>query len=172
MNMKTRWQEFKKSAWDKRPAQERRILGLAAVVLAPVVFYFLLWQPAHDAVAKLEKALPLMRMQTALLKREAAEVETLRQRAQPALLNSAAMKTAIENSAASFQLRGAIESLESMEPNGVRMALSSVSYANWLGWMRSLQRDQHIRVDTLSVVALPSEGMVKISATLVNGVNH
>ena len=172
MNLNTRWQEFKKSAWDKRPAQERRILGIAAGALAPVVFYFLLWQPAHDAVTKLEKALPLMRMQATLLKREATEVETLRQRAQPALLNSAAMKTAIENSATSFQLRGAIESLESMEPNGVRMAMSSVSYAKWLNWMRSLQRDQHIRVDTLSVVALPSEGMVKISATLVNGVNH
>lgn len=172
MNLKTRWQEFRKAAWDKRPAQERRILGIAAVVLAPVVFYFLLWQPAHEAVAKLDKALPLMRMQAILLKREASEVETLRQRAQPALLNPAAMKTAIENSATGYRLRGAIESLESVEPNGVRIAVSSVSYAQWLNWMRSLQRDQHIRVDTLSVVALPSEGMVKISATLVNGVNN
>lgn len=172
MNLKTRWQEARKTAWDKRPARERRILAAGAAVLAPLAAYFLLWQPAHDAVAKLEKALPLMRLQAAQLKRQAAEVDTLRQRAQPALLNPAAMKTAIENSAANFQLRGSIESLENMEPNGVRITLSSVPYAKWLNWMRSLQQDQHIRVDTLSVVALQTEGMVKISATLVNGVNR
>ena len=171
MSLKTNWQEFRKKAWDKRPPQERRILAVGAVALAPVVFYYLLWQPAHVAVAKREKTLPLMRLQAELLKRQAVEVETLRQRAQPALLNPNAMKAAIETSAESFQLRGSIESLESAEPNGVRISFSSVSYAKWLDWMRGLQHDQHIRVDTLSVVALPSEGMVKISATLVNGVN-
>jgi general secretion pathway protein M len=171
MSLKIRWQEFKKTAWEKRPVQERRILAAGAAVLAPAVFYFLLWQPAHEATARLEKTLPLMRMQAAQMKREAADVDALRQRAQPAMLSPAAMKTAIENSATNFQLRSAIESLESVEPNGVRVTFSSVPYAKCLDWMRSLQQDQHIRVDALSVVALQSEGMVKISATLVNGVS-
>jgi general secretion pathway protein M len=169
MSLKTRWREFRKTAWDKRPVQERRILGIASVVLTPLAVYLLLWQPAHEAVAKLEKVLPRMRMQALLMKRQAAEVEALRQLAQPALLDPATMKTAIENSAASFQLRGSLETLESIEPNGVRITFSSVPYAKWLNWLRSLQHDQHIRVDTLSVVALQSAGMVKISATLVSG---
>lgn len=172
MSLKTRWQEFRKKAWDRRPAHERRILGITSIVLTPLVIYFLLWQPAHQAVAKLEKVLPLMRMQALLMKRQAVEVEALRLRAQPASLDPAAMKTAIENSAASFKLRGSIETLESVEPNGVRITFSAVPYAQWLNWMRSLQHDQHIRVETLSVVALQSAGMVKISATLVSGVNR
>lgn len=172
MNIKLRWLEFKKTSWDRRPAQERRILGLAAVALAPVVVYFLLWQPAHVAVAKLDKSLPMLRMQDELLKRQAMQASLLRQRSQPAVLNPAAMKTAIENSAASFQLRNAIEALDGVEPNGVRIIFSSVSYAKWLRWMRNLQQEQHIRVETLNVVALQSPGLVKISATLVNGVNN
>ena len=171
MNLKTQWQELKKTSWDNRPVRERRILAAGALVLAPVAYYFLLWQPAHDGVAKLEQKLPLMRLQAAQMQRQAAEVDALRLHAQPAMINPTAMKTVLESSAAAFQLRSAIESLEGMEPNGVRIAFSSVPYAKWLEWMRSLQRDQHIRVETLSVVALQTEGMVKINATLVNGVN-
>lgn len=172
MNLKTRWLEFKKDSWDSRPAQERRILGSGSALLMPLLVYFLLWQPAHSAVARLNKALPTLRMQNAMLQRQAAEVSLLRQRAQPALLNPAAMKTAVENSAASFQLRNSIEALDGIEPNGVRIIFSSVSYAKWLKWMRNLQQEQHIRVETLNVVALQSPGMVKISATLVNGVSQ
>jgi general secretion pathway protein M len=172
MNLKTHWQELRKNSWDNRPVRERRILAAGAFLLAPVVFYFLLWQPAHDGVAKLEKNLPLMRLQAVQMQRQAVEVDALRQRAQPSVITPTAMKAVLENSAAAFQLGGAIESLEPMEPNGVRIAFSSVPYAKWLEWMRSLQRGQHIRVETLSVVALQTEGMVKINATLVNGVNR
>jgi len=171
MKLKAQWQEFRKTAWDSRAPRERRVMAAGAVVLAPVVGFFLLWQPAHEAVAKLQHSLPLMRMQAAQMQRQAAEVDTLRQRAQPALLNPTAMKSAVESSAVAFGLRNSIESLDGVEPNGVRISFSSVPYGKWLEWTRSLQRDQHFRVDTLSVVALPTEGMVKISVTLVNGVN-
>lgn len=170
-NMKARWQQLRKTAWDTRPPQDRRALAFAAAVLAPVLAYFVLWQPAHTGVARLQAQLPAMRTQAALMKREAREVEVLQQQAKPAMVNPTAMKTAIENSAEAFQLRGAIQSLEGMEPNGVRISFASVPYAQWMGWVRRLQQEQHIRVDTLSVVALQTEGMVKIDATFVNGVN-
>jgi general secretion pathway protein M len=170
--LKARWEQFKKTAWDSRPPQDRRVLAFGAAVLAPILAYVVLWQPAHAGVAKLQAQLPEMRTQAALMRREAREVEVLQQQAKPAMLNPTAMRTAIENSAAEFQLRGAIQSLEGMEPNGVRISFASVPYAQWLGWVRRLQQEQHIRVDTLSVVALQTEGMVKIDATLVSGVNQ
>jgi general secretion pathway protein M len=169
MNLKPVWQRFRKRAWDGRPAQDRRILAAAAAVLAPALAYFVLWQPGHAAVARLKAQLPAMRTQAAIMKREAVDAELLRQRPRPAVLNPTAMKTAIERSAEAFQLRSAIESLEGMEPNGVRITFSAVPYARWLSWVRQLRQQQHIRVNTLSVVALQTEGMVKISATLVNG---
>ncbi len=170
-SMKATWEQFRKTAWDSRPPQDRRALTFAAAVLAPILAYLVLWQPAHSGVDRLQAQLPAMRTQAALMKREAREVDVLRQQAKPAMLNPSAMKTAIENSAEAFQLRGAIQSLEGMEPNGVRISFSSVPYAQWLDWVRRLQQEQHIRVDTLSVVALQTEGMVKIDATLVNSVN-
>lgn len=170
VNLKTRWQQFRKTSWDSRSTQDRRALMAAAVVLAPILVYFVLWQPAHAGVARLEEKLPAMRTQAGLMKREVREIEVLQQQAKPTMLNPTEMKTIIENSAEASQLRSAIQSLEGMEPNGVRISFSSVPYALWLNWIRRLQQEQHIRVNTLSVVALQTEGMVKIDATLVNGV--
>jgi type II secretory pathway component PulM len=47
-----------------------------------------------------------------------------------------------------------------------------VSFEQWLRWLRALQQEQHIRADSLSVAMLPQPGMVKISATLINGGNQ
>jgi type II secretory pathway component PulM len=169
MNFKPAWERLRKRAWDSRPAQDRRVLAAGAAVLAPTLAYFVLWHPAHVADARLEAQLPEMRTQAAIMKREAVEAAVLRQQPKPAVLNPTAMKAVIERSADAFQLRSAMESLEGMEPNGVRITFSAVPYARWLSWVRQLKAQQHIRVNTLSVVALQTEGMVKISATLVNG---
>lgn len=171
MNVKSRLQLLRQRAWAGRTPQDRRALAIAAAVLVPSLTYAVLWHPAHEAIAGLQSQLPDMRMQVAIMKREAGEVELLQAQAKPAVLTSTAMKTAVENSAAEFQLRSSIESLDGIEPNGVRITFSSVPFAQWLSWMRHLQQEQHIRVNTLSVVALQTEGMVKINATLVNGGN-
>lgn len=169
MSLRARWLQFKKQSWDSRSAQDRRILTVLAVVLAPLIAYVLLWQPAHTGVARLETSLPLMRFQADWMRRQAEQVDMLQQRAKPSLLNPSEMKTAVERSAEAYQLRSAIESMEGIEPDGLRIAFSAVPYARWLEWARHLQQDQHIRIDTLDVVALHTEGMVKINATLVNG---
>ena len=169
MSLKTRWIKFKKQAWDSRPAQDRRILKVLGVVLAPLLAYSVLWQPAHGGVARLEKQLPLMRIQADWMRRQADQVDLLRQRAKLSVLNPSDMKTAVESSAESYQIRSAIDSLQEIEPNGLRIAFSAVPYAQWLRWARYLQQNQHIRIDTLDVAALHTKGMVKIDATLVNG---
>lgn len=167
--MKAACREFRKRYWDERSATERRALLLAAAVLSPLVAYFLLWQPAHMATGKLTASLPLMRTQAEHVKLEAAEAETLRHSAHPAVLDANALKAAVLDSAAHNQLSDAITSVETQEPNAVRIALPAVSFEQWLAWLRALQQEQHIRVDAASVTALPQAGQVKVNATLTNG---
>ncbi|TAJ77824.1 MAG: type II secretion system protein M [Gallionellaceae bacterium] len=167
--MKTRWQELRSKHWSGRPAQERRMIVWAAAVLLPVVYYFLLWQPAHRTVAKLHETLPVLQAQAAKLNDEAAEVDALRHRPQLAALDAAALKTSVEESAQRHQLRTAINTLEIQESNGVRVTCDAISFTAWMAWLRDLQQEQHIRADSISISALPQTGMVKISATLSNG---
>ena len=61
--MKASWLTFRKRHWDGRTARERRALALAALVLSPLLAYFLLWQPAHNANARLRATVPAMRVQ-------------------------------------------------------------------------------------------------------------
>jgi general secretion pathway protein M len=167
--MKARWLTFKKNFWDTRSVQERRALTLAACVIAPLLIYFALWRPAHVAVDKLSVEVPTMRAQAAHVRAEAGEAAALRHAPQPALLDAAALKTAVEESAARHQLREAISTLEPQPPNAVRITLTAVSFAQWLDWLRDLQREQHIRADSVAVATLPQAGVVKVSATLSNG---
>lgn len=167
--MKARWEKFKKRHWDGRSARERQILVFCALALAPLAAYSLLWQPAHTASAKLRASAPDLRAQAERVRAQVAEVGMLRHRPHPAVLDSAALKLAIEASAARHQLRGALSTLDAVEPRAVRISLASVSFEQWLGWLRDLQQEQHIRADSVSVAALPQTGMVKISATLTNG---
>jgi general secretion pathway protein M len=166
--MKTRWQELRDKHWNTRSAQERRTILLAATVLTPVIYYFMLWQPAHQALAKLHVTVPLLQAQLAKLTEQAAEVEALRHRPQLAALDAMALKTSVEESAQRHQLRASISTLEIQEPNGVRIACDAIPFAAWLNWLRDLQQEQHIRADSVSIAALPQSGMVKISATLSN----
>lgn len=167
--MKPSWLAFKKRHWESRTAQERKVLKLAAWALAPVLVYVALWQPAHSAVQKLHASVPVMYMAAERLRIQADEVEMLRHRPKPALLDAVAMKTAIEDSASRHNLREAMSTLDLQEPNAARLSFASVSFEQWLRWMRALQQEQHIRADSVSVAILPQAGMVKISATLING---
>ena len=167
--MKANWLTFKKQYWDARSPQERNALKLAAGVLTPVLLYFVLWQPAHNAVQKLHVSVPAMYMADERLRNHASEVEMLRHRPRPALLDAVALKSAIEDSALRHNLREAISTLDLQQPNAVRISFVSVSFEQWLRWLRALQQEQHIRADSVSVATLSQAGMVKVSATLVNG---
>lgn len=167
--MKANWLTFKKQYWDARSPQERNALKLAAWVLTPVLLYFVLWQPAHNAVQKLHVSVPAMYMADERLRSHASEVEMLRHRPKPALLDAVALKSAVEDSALRHNLREAISTLDLQQPNAVRISFVSVSFEQWLRWLRALQQEQHIRADSVSVATLSQAGMVKVSATLVNG---
>lgn len=159
----------KKKYWDVRTAQERKILKILAWCLSPILIYILMWQPAHTATAKLSLSVPSMHLEADRMRSNAAEIDTLRHLPKPALLDAAALKSAIEDSATRHGLRETISTLDLQQPNAVRIAMLSVSFEQWLRWVRALQQEQHIRTDSLSVAMLPQAGMVKINATLING---
>jgi type II secretory pathway component PulM len=168
--MNAAWATFRKRHWESRAQQERRAIVFAALVLAPVVIYFLLWQPARTALVKLHETLPVLRAQAAFMRTQMSEAEALRHRPQPAVLDAKSLKTAIEESATRHQLRETLASIEVQEPNSVRLAIMTIPFDRWVGWLRDLQQEQHIRADAVSISALAQTGMVKVNATLSNGI--
>lgn len=167
--MKAHLKTLRLQYWDSRPMNERRAIGIGALFALPLLAYFLLWQPAHDAVGKLRENLPKLRMQVEQMRRAAGQVEALRHRPQLAVMDALAVKTAIEESATRHQLRDALTTIAAQEPNGARITLTAVSFEKWLSWLRELQTSQHIRVDSVAITQLVEPGMVTVHATLTNG---
>lgn len=170
--MKAGWLKLKQRFWDPRPAQEQKIIKFSVWALLPVLVYLLLWQPARTAVQKLHASVPVMHMAAERLRAQANEVERLRHHPKPAVLDAIALKPAVEESAGRHGLREAISTLDLQQPNAVRITFASVPFEQWLRWLRAMQQEQHIRADSVSVAMLPQTGMVKISATLINGGNQ
>ncbi len=158
-----------KARWDGLSASEQRTLTWGACVLLPILSYFLLWQPAHSALDKLHKGLPLLRSQLAQMKVRSDEVQVLRQRAQPAVPDGAAMKKIVEDAASREGWAAPAFLLELTEQNDVRVMAESVPFSRWLHFLRELETTHHIRVATISVTPSSAQGVVKASGTLTSG---
>lgn len=167
--MKAKLQKFREEHWDRRGKRERQMILLASAITGPLLIYLLLWEPSHQAIAKLNSQLPVLRLQAAQMRDAAKNMEELRHRPQPAVIEAGAVKTAVEESLSRHQLRDAIASVDLLEPNGVRIASTGISFAKWVAWLRALEQEQHIRIESASVSSLPEQGYVSVRATLVNG---
>ncbi|HLP97885.1 MAG TPA: type II secretion system protein GspM [Sideroxyarcus sp.] len=167
--MKARMTELKARYWDALSAEQQRTLSWGGWILAPLLAYGLLWQPAHDAVAKLQPVLSRLRAQAMQMQTQATEAQSLRRRAQPAVLEGDKMKSAVEAMAAKEGWRAPGFSVELAEQNNVRVVAERLMFVQWLRWLNDLEQVHHIRVDTVTVSALPESGMVRVSATLTNG---
>jgi type II secretory pathway component PulM len=158
-----------RSRWNTFSASEQRTILWGVWILAPLLAYMVLWQPAHSAVAKLQKNLPPLRAQLVQMNAQSEEVQSLRQSALPAALDGAAMKKIVESAAARAGWAAPAFLLELTEKNEVRVVAESVPFAQWLTLLRDLEAVHHIRVATISISPSSAQGLVKINGTLTNG---
>jgi general secretion pathway protein M len=164
--MKALIAKYKALHWDTLSATEQKTILRGAWVLVPLLIYGVLWQPAHEALPKLQTALPNLRAQADQMQSLAGQAQSLRQQPELAVLDSDALKIAVEKSA---QAAGLPLLVVPGEQNSVRISAESIAFASWLQWQRTLETAQHIRVSSAMLVAAPESGMVKLQATLTNG---
>ncbi|MGE5757247.1 MAG: type II secretion system protein GspM [Sideroxydans sp.] len=167
--MKKLVSQLKARHWDTLSATEQKTVMRGAWVLVPLLMYGLLWQPVHEALPKLQAALPQLRAQADQMQALAGQAQSLRQQAQLAVLDSDALKIAVEKSA---QAAGLPLLVVPGELNSVRVSADNLAFAQWLQWLRTLEQTQHIRVASAMLVASPEPGMVKVQATLTNGADQ
>lgn len=155
--------------WRALSASEQRTLTWGASILLPALIYALLWQPANAALEKLHKSLPPLRAQLAQMKVQSDEVQSLRQQAQPAVADGAALKKIVQKAADQQGWSAPAFMLELTEQNDVRIVAESVPFPRLLDFLGELEATHHIRVGTISVSPSSAQGLVKISGTLTGG---
>ena len=164
--MKALIAQLKARHWDTLSATEQKTVRRGAWLLLPLLMYGLLWQPAHEALPKLQAGLPQLRAQAEQMQTLAGLAQSLRQQPELAVLDSDALKLAVENAAKQANLALLVVP---GEQNSVRISADSIAFAQWLQWQQTLEQHQHIRVAAAMLSAASEPGMVRLQATLTNG---
>jgi type II secretory pathway component PulM len=108
------------SAWRNRPARERWLIGLPAVLLVGVVLYIAVWEPLHGSIARL----PALETRRAVIHAQAAELRAPSGAAAPAF-SAATVQAALDRR----QLAGALPPLEGADAGRARLAFAKVPFA-------------------------------------------
>ena len=91
------------------------------------------------------------------------EIEQLRRTLGPVPQNAdlrATLRASVERS----PLQRAVERIEWRSGERVLVAAAAVDFDQWVDWLRGLQRDLGVRIDSCEVVALPEPGKVRVEA--------
>lgn len=158
-----------KSRWAALSASEQNMVKWGAAIVLPILFYLMLWQPAHTNVVKLKTSVPQLRAQLAQIQAQAVEVQTLRQGAHPAVLEGDALRRIVTGVAEAAGWVAPMFVIEQADKQAVRVTAENIAFASWVKFLREIDSAHHIRADSLTVTPLPTTGMVKVDATLVNG---
>jgi len=158
-----------KSRWATLTASEQNMVKWGATVVLPILFYLILWQPAHTNVAKLQMSVPQLRAQLSQIQAQAVEVQTLRQGAHQAVSVGDALRHSVTSVAEAAGWAAPMFVIEQAEKQAVRVTAENIAFASWVKFLRELDNAHHIRADSLTVTPSSTSGMVKVNATLVNG---
>ncbi|HET9121962.1 MAG TPA: type II secretion system protein M [Acidiferrobacteraceae bacterium] len=163
-NWRAQWEQARaryRSWWSAREPREQVLLFWGGWVAGALVLYLFVWTPLALSVQSLQREVPRNAVRLAKMQREAAEVQSLRQRAPKPVGGN--LMTVLEQSATSDGLRSAIVR---MEPDGRRRARVVLDHADFSGlvkWLADLQT-RGIRVRRAQ--AERGTGVGQVSATL------
>ena len=134
--------------WTERTSRERWILGMGSSLLLLVLCWLLLIDPALQGRARWKQALPALRA-------DYAQMQSLAQQALAAPAPSATAplppdRAAMERSLAAHGLKA--QSLNAGE-DGVRIALTDVSFSALIDWVQQVQRDAQLVVAEADITA-------------------
>ena len=158
-----RWQERFDAFWSARNPREQAILAGGSAVLALVIGYTVLWEPAAEGRAKLQRSLPQLRS-------DLAEMETLAQEARglaasPApSLRGEALNQALQESLAQHGLKAT--RLAGTGDNSVQVQLDKVPFGSVANWLQDVRQQQRLKVIDTRIVYVGPTAVVNVTATL------
>jgi len=161
-----------RTRWAALSVSEQRMIRLGAAIVLPVLFYLLLWQPAHSGVDRLQQSVPQLRAQLAQMQAQAVEVQTLRHGARPAVLEGDALRRIVQGAVEAAGWGAPTVLVELADKNEIRVNAEGVAFARWVALLRELENTHHIRVSALTISASSAPGMVKVNAVINNGASE
>ncbi|MDT8450889.1 MAG: type II secretion system protein GspM [Wenzhouxiangellaceae bacterium] len=137
-------------AWTNLSSRERRLVALAAAVIALALGWGLVWQPldaARDAArARISRQLALLDW----LDRIEPQVERMRAgRAPERSMDGRSALSIVDQSARRAGLAGALKRIEPVSEGEIRVAFEQSAFPDLMGWLQALVAERPLAVERL-----------------------
>lgn len=153
-----------RTLWLSRsPAQRRVIIGLT-VVLGMALYVWLLMS-GGSLRAQAQASVSILRAQNVTLEQQARELKRLLALPQPSASRSD-LGELVRVLADEAGVGHALAIVATPDANQVVVAFAAVAFSDWLDWAAALKAQQ-VGLAACRVEALPTPGMVKVTATLL-----
>ncbi len=153
--------------WQQLAPRERLVIGWGAAGLLLALLYAYLWQPLDSERNRLRAALPALRVAAEEVRAGAEEASRLKASAAPATTGTA-LQAAVQQ-AASESGSAQAPQLSLLDESRVSANWSAISFEAWTAMTAKLQNARHIRLESVTVDALPEPGLVRVQAVFASG---
>jgi general secretion pathway protein M len=150
--------------WRSLQDRERRLLLLAATVLAAIAYWLLLLQPLTNAHARARSAVTSLQQATVQASSQADAILAARQAAAPRPVRS--LFALIDSSARDAGLMNAQTRIEPLAENRVRVVMDGVAFDQLAAWLEALDRNEGVDISEWSVDRALAPGVVNAAMTL------
>jgi general secretion pathway protein M len=138
-----------KQFWAERAPRERAILLAGGLLLAIVILYLLLIEPAWTGISRLEKSLPQQRANAAELEALLAEVKALKARPAVATMSAADARGALEGSLTRAGIKAT--RIVPLSDGDIQMTFSDVPVGRWAPWLAAVERELGARSTSVTI---------------------
>lgn len=146
--------------WQGLAQREQQLLLLCVPVLLLGAFYWLLWQPLHQAQARNAVAIQQVQQQLQALQQAAP----LLQGAAVTARSGGSLSQIISTSARSFNIR-----VSRMQPQNeqLQLVLEDVAFEQLLPWLHQLYYQNGVRLVQVDVAATDKAGIVRVRRMVI-----
>ena len=153
--------------WDAREPRERALLAGGVFLAGAAVLYLALIDPAYSSIARLQRALPQSRAQSAQLDTLLTEVRALKARPAVAAAGAPDSAAAIEQSLAAAGMKAT--RIVPLANGSLQLTFSNVSYAAWAAWLASAEREHGMHAIAVTAHATHTPGNADVELSLRSG---
>lgn len=138
---------------------------MIVMALLAAALYVWLVVAGGRAQVRLQASVTSLRQQDVSLQQQAGELQQLRANV-PKPSSQTAIRSLVQAGIDAAGLSAALVKIDAADANQVTVVFGAIAFADWLHLLVSLKAQQ-IRLDACRVEAMPTPGMVNVSATLL-----